>query len=391
MTDPKSLIAYGKPTRAQAAQLVTMAGQAFAFDPTQWLSSLDDDGFETMRTLCDERGVAAGLTIHVTRQWFGGQSLPSYAITALLAAAHRRSQRFGHSLLCHLLKETRAAQVPLSVLFASTPSFYRQVGYEPAGWAMSWRAPTHCLPTSTEGAEIVPFGADEQEPVHALYRRFASQRAGLLERNVHFWRMHLDPYDGSRRYAYRIEIAGVVEGYVCLQHARPQSTLVVQDVITTTTAAARAALALMSHHRAVADWVVFSEGPQGQLHKLIPNNQARPLETKEWLLRVAHVEAALSQRGYPAIDALLELDVVDDVLPENAGRYLLELRRGQPQVTRGGSGRIRLDVRALSAIFTGFAHPTELQSAGLLEGQPHDLALLGAAFAGPSPFLLEDF
>ncbi len=369
-----------------------MAGQAFAFDPTQWLDSLTEDGFDTMRTLSDEQGVAGGLVIHVTGQWFGGQRLPCYAITALVAAAHRRAQGVGGSLMLHLLKETRAAQVPLCVLHASTPAFYRGAGFEPAGASMSWRAPTHCLPTETEGAKFVPFSAAEQEAVHELYRRFASERAGLLDRNTHFWRMHLNPYDGSRRYAYRIEFSGAVEGYVCFQHARTEDTLVVQDVLTTSTRAARAALALMSHHRAIAQWVVFSEGPQGQLHKLIPNSQARPEPTsKEWMLRLAHVPAALEQRGYPPIDAVLELDVADAALPENAGRYVLELRGGKATVTPGGSGRIRVDVRALAAVFSGFSHPSEMRAAGLLSAEAEDVARLGAVFAGPSPFLLETF
>lgn len=211
---------YGKPTRAQAEQLVNLAGQAFAFDPAQWLSSLDEDGWDNMRTLHDEGGVAAGLVIHATAQWFGGQRVPSHALTALLAAAHVRRQRFGHALMLHVLRETREAKVPLSVLFASTPTFYRQVGYEPAGSSMSFRTPTHCLPKETEGAEFVPFAADEQVLAHRLYRRFAKERAGLLDRTKHFWRMHLRPYDGGKRYAYRIEFAGEAEGYVCLQHAR---------------------------------------------------------------------------------------------------------------------------------------------------------------------------
>lgn len=83
-------LVFGKPTRAQAEQLVLMAGQAFAFDPTQWLNSLGDDGFDNMRTLTSEQGVAAGLVIHAVGQWFGGQRLASHAITALVAAAHVR-------------------------------------------------------------------------------------------------------------------------------------------------------------------------------------------------------------------------------------------------------------------------------------------------------------
>ena len=165
-----------------------------------------------------------------------------------------------------------------------------------------------------------------------------------------------------------------------------------QEVITVTPRAGRAALALMSHHKAVAEWVVFPDGPQGPLHKLVTSNQAFPEPTlRQWLLRVTDVAAALEQRGYPPLDAELHLDVGDDALPENAGRYVLSLSDGRASVTRGGEGRIRLDVRALAAIFAGFSHPSEMLAAGLLSAEPDDLARLGAAFAGPSPFILDTF
>lgn len=392
MTNSDVPLRYGKPNRAQAEQLVNMAGQAFAFDPTQWLGSLDDDGFDNMRTLSDEQGVAGGLVIHAVGQWFGGRRLASHAITALVAAAHVRRQKVGRTLTLHVLRETREAKVPLSVLYASTPTFYRQLGYEPAGVAQSWRTPTHHLPTDTVGAQFVPFTAEQQEPAHELYRRFASERSGLLDRNPHFWRMQLNPYDGSKRYAYRIDFSGSPEGYVCFQHARPQNTLIVQEAIATTPRAAQAALALISHHKSIAEWVVFPDGPQGPLHKLITGNQARPETTnQEWLLRLTNVPTALEQRGYPPLDTELELDVADESMSENAGRYVLRLDAGQARVTRGGAGRISLDVRALAAIFTSFCHPREMQAAGLLSAEPDDLARLGAVFAGPSPFILDTF
>lgn len=391
MNSPQELT-YGKPTRPQAETFIVLAGQAFAFDPAQWLSSLGDDGWDNVRTLSDGEDVAAGLVIHTTGQWFGGRRLASHAISAVVAAPQSRRRKLGHTLMLHALRETRAVNAPLSVLYASTPNFYRGLGFEPAGDQMFWRTATHHLPSETEGASYVPFTAAEQAGVHELYVAFARAHTGLLDRTPHFWRAHLQPYDGSKRYAYRIEFAGELEGYVSLQHARPEGTLIVQDAIVTSMRAARAALALLSHHKSVAEWVAFPDGPQGPLHKLIPGNQARPAaSSQEWLLRVTDVQAALEQRGYPPLDVVLELEVADAVLPENAGRYVLELTRGEPRVTRGGEGRIQLDVRALAAVFTGFSHPSEMQAAGLLDGDAAELQLLGAAFAGPRPFLLDSF
>jgi predicted acetyltransferase len=390
---PDPDLRYGKPTRAQAEAFVTLAGHAFAFDPAQWLGSLGDDGWDNIRTLTHGDDVAAGLVFHSAGQWFGGQRVPSCAISAVLAAPESRRRKLGHRLMLHGLRETRAAGVPLSVLYASTPAFYRGLGFEPAGEQLFRRVASHHLPTDTEGARYRPLTADAEPALHELYTRFARAHTGLLDRTAHFWRAHVRPYDGSKRYLYGVELDGVLEGYVSLQHARPQSTLVVQEAIATDARAARAVLALLSHHKSVAEWVVFPDGPQGPLNKVIPGNQARPEPSpQEWLLRVVDVRGALEQRGYPPLDAELELDVVDAALPENEGRYVLKLSEGRPpQVSSGGAGRLRLDVRALSAIYSGFSHPSEMQAAGLLSGEARDVALLGAVFAGPRAFLLDAF
>ena len=142
----------------------------------------------------------------------------------------------------------------------------------------------------------------------------------------------------------------------------------------------------------MADSVIFPDAPQGPLHKLIASNGARiepPCE--EWLLRLVHVQAALEQRGYPPLEARFEIEVEDHAMPENSGRYVFELANGQARVRGGGDGRLSLDVRALSAIFSGFSHPSEFEAVGLVQGSARELALLGAVFAGPRPTLLDSF
>jgi predicted acetyltransferase len=383
---------YGTPTRSQAETFVKLSGQAFAFDPTQWLSSLGDGGWSNMRTLTDGEKVVAGLVFHPTAQWFGGSRLPSQVIASVFSAAEVRKQRLGHQVMLHGLRETRAAGMPLAVLFASTPAFYRGLGFEPAGHRLFWKAPMHQLPNQTEGAQFIPSGPDERATLHEVYAHYAKTGAGLIDRTEHFWRYHLNPYDGSRLYTYRIEFDGALEGYVSLRHERANRTLVVQDAVATTPRSARALLAFLSHHHSVADWVIFPDAPQGALHKLIANNSARiepPCE--EWLLRLVDVKAALEQRGYPAMDARFEIEVEDQAMPENSGRYVFELDAGKARVRSGGDGRLRLDVRALAAIFTGFSHPSEFEAVGLVQGSAQELALFGAVFAGPRPTLLDSF
>ena len=222
---------YGKPTRDQAVSFVKLSGQAFAFDPTQWLSSLGNDGWSNIRTLTDGEKVVAGLVFHPTAQWFGGSRLQCHVIASVFSAAEARRKKLGYRVMSHGLRETRAAGVPLAVLFGSTHAFYRELGFEPAGHRLFWKAPMHQLPTQTEGARFLPTGPDEQSTLNELYTRYAKGNAGLIDRTDHFWRYHLNPYDGSTLYAYRIDFDGALEGYVSLRHARDNRILIAQDAV----------------------------------------------------------------------------------------------------------------------------------------------------------------
>ena len=97
-------------------------------------------------------------------------------------------------------------------------------------------------------------------------------------------------------------------------------------------------------------------------------------------------------RGYPAgLNAELHLDIRDDILPSNEGRLVLEIAGGRGEVRPGGEGRIRLDVRDLAALYSGFMSPAELRTLGTLDAPDADLALAGAVFASPRPWMADMF
>ncbi|MBV1857770.1 MAG: sterol carrier protein domain-containing protein, partial [Nannocystaceae bacterium] len=111
-----------------------------------------------------------------------------------------------------------------------------------------------------------------------------------------------------------------------------------------------------------------------------------------WMLRLINIEAALSERGYPPmVDATLDLDIYDDIVDGNNGMWRLTVRGGRGGVRRGGAGDLRTDVRGLAALYSGFANPSALAAAGLLEGTPAALAIAGTVFAASQPWMREMF
>lgn len=384
---------YGKPeTLERAQQFVDLCGEAFAFDAGPWRAALERDGWGGVRVLTEGDGIAAGLVIHPTAQWFGEQRVLCHAIAGVVTAAQHRRRGAGKAVMLHMLREARQNAVPLTALYGSTPTFYRSVGYEPAGYRCIFSAELGHLPPVPPEARFMPIPVDAGA-IRALYRDFAVRQSGCLDRTDHFWRQCLKPDDGSKRHVYGVWFGDLLEGYVTLAHNRPDGALRAHDVVCASARAARAILGFMGQHSSVIRSVVFPDGPQGPLHKQISENRVRPAHGSidQWMLRITDVPAALGQRGYPPIDMELHLDVHDDTMPENAGRYVLRVARGRGGVEHGGAGTIQLDVRALTAIYTGFAHPNEMRDAGLLSGPSDALLRMGLVFVGPQPFMLDNY
>ena len=110
------------------------------------------------------------------------------------------------------------------------------------------------------------------------------------------------------------------------------------------------------------------------------------------MLRLVDVKAALEARGYRSgVSAEVHLDIQDDLFPENSGKKRLVISDGGAEVTGGGDGRIRLDVRGLAALYTGHLSAHDLAVTSLIDASDGDLESLGAVFAGPAPWMADMF
>ncbi|WP_036372863.1 sterol carrier protein domain-containing protein, partial [Micromonospora sp. ATCC 39149] len=129
---------------------------------------------------------------------------------------------------------------------------------------------------------------------------------------------------------------------------------------------------------------LFYQGPvDDPLPRLV--DEPRRLETRVadalWL-RVVDVPAALAARRYAAtVDVVVE--VTDELLPENAGRWRLT---GGPDGARcvpaDAPADLACDVRALGELYLGGVGLTALADAGrVAELRPGALAAAGPAFS----------
>jgi len=305
-----------------------------------------------------------------------------------------RGQGVARALLRDVLRALRERGECLSTLYPTTNRLYRSLGWEVAGTFRVTRFPLRLL-------EGLPRSATPQvvRPVVYDWERFAplaarlARASGGLERSEVIWRQQAHTLRSGSTYV--VERAGVLAGYLGYVQVASRGTgfsLDVRDLCGIDADAVRGLLGLLASHASVADQVVTAL-PIESLVLWIPQQGFEPVQERLWMLRIVDAPAALACRGYlPGVSVRVELALRDAALPENEGRWVLEVRNGKGELVRGGRGTVELDVGTLAALYSGWSSPWELARNGSLAGAcPDDLAALGAAFAGPRPQLLDYF
>ena len=132
--------------------------------------------------------------------------------------------------------------------------------------------------------------------------------------------------------------------------------------------------------------------PDHPLQLLLPEQSIRVRVENVWMLRILDVAAALQARGWPAgLRGELHLEIEDELLPENAGRWVLEVADGQARVRRGGEGHLRGHIRALASLYSGHRSASELASVGWVTGSSASINTADALFAARMPSMPDMF
>lgn len=327
-------------------------------------------------------------------QWFGGRRVPMGGIADVAVAASH--QRRG------LARETVAATLPLlrehglvvSTLFPATAPLYAGLGWAHAGdytW-LDVAAPALRALGPVDGVTLRPAVEADVPAILAAYTGLCRDTNGLLARDGPFFDLRPETVLGVDSVLVA-EGGNGVEGWTRADRRGQGHDVEVRawDVVALTPATGRAlwfALGAGSstvrsvRAKAFADDVVPLLGePAVTLH-----------EHLRWMLRLVSLPDAVAARGWPAgLRASVDLDVADEQLPDNAGRWRLTVEDGSATLARGGDGTVALGVGALSALYSGYADPRALRRAGLLSCADDTALDLLAATAGPRPRLLDYF
>jgi len=354
-------------------------------------------------------GTAAAYSFQLTVP--GRQVLPTAGVTWVSVLPSHRRRGVLSSMMRRQLADVRDRGEPVAVLWASESVIYSRYGYGRAMWHADFtlhRGEGTLARTAPADGGLrlrLPDPAAALPELAKVYETVRPARPGFIARNELWWRgLVYDPPD--RRHGTSPLRCVLAEddsgprGYALYSAVNrwdsdtslPDGTLNVREMVSADAAASAAMAAdLLSRDLTTEFRIRGRPVDDPLLYQLADPRRARPRLKDALWVRIIDVPGALARRRYsgPA-DAVIE--VRDDLLPSNAGRWRLTTADAAADgggleascVPAGAADRadVVLDVTSLGSAYLGGTPLGALAAAGLVtEGRPGAVRQLSAALS----------
>jgi predicted acetyltransferase len=390
-----SRTSYGRPKgEAELLELARVLSVSFGFEAEGARRWFDKAGLDNVRVLRAGGQLKGGLLQLPMGQHFGGRRIDMVGYAGVGVAPEARARGVATDLMRRAMRELSKREVPISTLYPASLPLYRRAGYGVAGGWYRLRAAAADFPRCERPLTARAFESSDERQVRALYTRRARERNGWLDRSEYIWERTRRIHEGNHTTGHVLEKRGRIVAYVFYRQKRNWHgfDLEISDMAADTPDAARSLMRFISDHRSMAGEVCWHGSVDDPLLSLMPEHRYQIDLRHHWMLRIVDVKRALEARGYPlGLEATLGLDVRDDVLATNRGRFRLDISGGRGEVKRGGRGELRLDVRALATLFSGHHDGRALALVSGAEGSDKVLQRASAIFAGDAPSLPDMF
>jgi predicted acetyltransferase len=381
------------------------------------------DRFEFDRTLAAFDGATpVGTTMCYSFQLSvpGLQVLPAAGVTFVAVLPTHRRRGVLSSLMRRQLADVRDRGEPLAVLWASESVIYSRYGYGRASWYLGYtlrrgegtlsRAALDLAPVTSgpagDGLRLRLAEPDAALPELAkVYDAILPTRPGFFARSDAWWRSVIydpaeDRHGDSPLRCLLAEDASGPRGYALYAGVDtwteflPENVLKVRELMAADPAASAALWADLLSRDLISEFRVERRPVDDPLlFQLADPRRTRPLLNDGLWVRIVDVPRALAGRRYASpVDVVLE--VRDEILPANAGRWRLTTTAEAPGgglaascVPADSAPDVALDVTELGAAYLGGTRLGALAGAGLVEGQPGAVRQLSAALSwDPAPW-----
>ena len=334
----------------------------------------------------DDRLVGTVVSLDFAMTW-GGAQVPCAGVSGVVVRPEDRGRGVAHRMLEESFDRMRQRGEMLAALYQTTASLYRSVGFEIAG-SYAWRrVPLSLIPGTGSDLSWRRVAFDDPA-IRSVHEEMSRSLDGWIVADDLWWRRTrhtIETQKSKNRYAYvgsrgGADVAAVVYRYDSSEDRLYELGIdllagVDGDAVAST-------LGFLAANGTTAGHLETTL-PRDLLSLHVPDVQNAAISREwPWMLRLVDVVGAFEARRWPsAVTGRIELDVVDATVAENTGPHVVEFTDGAATVTAGGSGRVRVDVTDLAAVYAG--NSTRLRAgAGRLGGATDaDVELLAAACA----------
>jgi predicted acetyltransferase len=332
-------------------------------------------------------------------QFFGGRSVAMGAVASVAVRPDHRGRGIAPRLLGLAVEQMHERGLVISTLHPATTRFYRGLGWEIGGEFGVRRVPCASLAALPPGEPecLRRGGADDCDAIRDCYGRVAPTINGAVDRSDSRWRGYELALEHPHRYRYVYDAGGQLDGYVVYDQSQAGRQwgfrITVHELVA---ADARAAVTLWRHlgsHTAQVDTVTVLAMPLDALTLLLPEQVVEFVGANHWMTRIVDAAGAIAARGFPpGVRAEVHVQLADRLAPWNDGRFVLRIEGGEGKLSPGGTGDVHLSVNALASLYTGWASASSLAAAGLVHhAGERELGMLDAGFAGPRPYLYDNY
>jgi predicted acetyltransferase len=314
----------------------------------------------------DESGVIGTLTANDSVIALpGGKVVPMAAVSRVGVRADRTRRGVMSAVTRAFLEGTSA---PIATLRATEGTIYRRFGYGVATRAITAeldvaKARLHQRAPVAGDVRLVQDPDEVRRQAPELLRRFGTVRPGGMTMSDGFWRLTMRR-EGHLCLAVHEDGVAFYKA-TSLRDGHYGYAMEVGAMFAATPTATATLLKFLLGVDLIRRVTMEARPLDEDLHLLLDDPRAcrySDLEDETWL-RLVDVPAALAARSYGPAEPVV-IEVVDDLLPANSGRYLVG-PDGAERTDR--DAQLRLGVADLGAAYLGDRPLSRFADAGLVE------------------------
>ena len=330
------------------------------------------------------------VALDFTMTW-GGSPVPGAGVSGVVVRPELRGRGAARALLQESFDRMRARGEVVAALFPTTATLYRSVGFEICGSHVWRHVPLDVIPTGP-ATTLQWRRVDFDDPgLRAMHERMAGRIDGWAVTDDRWWartQTTMVKEASINRFAYLgsrdgIDAAAVIYHYE--SSTEPFYELGTDLIAGVDDHAVAAALGFLAINGTTASRVE-TDLPASLLARHVPSFQrAKVTNAVPWMLRLLDPVGAVAARGWPSsVTGRVELDIVDETIPANAGYHVFDIAAGSASLTPGGSGEVAVTVNDLAVIYAG-GDVRGLADAGRLAGATKPVVDLFAAAGASHP------